>query len=277
MKRLWLCLPVVVLCLPLLIFLTGASSRSADSQPSGPVVFSEVEAPAPDDPMAELAKEHPIEFLEKCLQRYDKEVQGYDCVLQKHERIDGTLQPKEVTEIHFREQPFSVTMRWVQGARKADAVMYVTGENDNKLLARPSGALARRIVGEVVTRDVDGSDAKASGRVTLNRFGMKNALTKTIKQWQAAHDRGALQVEYLGIQIVKELDDRPCYVFRRTYDQEEDGVTQLTTYLDEETLLQTGSILKGKDGQLIATYFFRDIKLNPTFTPGQFQPAALKP
>jgi hypothetical protein len=187
------------------------------------------------------------------------------------------LQPKEVTEIHFREQPFSVIMRWTQGARKADAVMYVDGENDGKLLARPSGALARRIVGDIVARDVDGSDAKASGRVTLNRFGMKNALVKTIKQWQAASDRGALQVEFLGVQKVKELDDRPCYVFRRLYDQEEDGVTELTTYIDEETLLQTGSILKGKDGQLIATYFFRDIKLNPTFMPAQFQPEALKP
>ena len=31
-----------------------------------------------------------------------------------------------------------------------------------------------------------------------------------------------------------------------------------------------------RDGQLIATYFFRDIKLNPTFKPGQFTAAAMK-
>ena len=40
---------------------------------------------------------------------------------------------------------------------------------------------------------------------------------------------------------------------------------------------ETGEYLKGKDGQLVATYFFRDIKLNPTVKPGQFEPAALKP
>jgi hypothetical protein len=90
MKRLWLCLPVVVLCLPLLVFLAGASSRTgAVSQPSAAADFSPAEASSPDDPMTELAKEHPIEFLQKCLARYDKEVQGYDCILQSTNESAG--------------------------------------------------------------------------------------------------------------------------------------------------------------------------------------------
>jgi outer membrane lipoprotein-sorting protein len=57
---------------------------------------------------------------------------------------------------------------------------------------------------------------------------------------------------------------------------EDDGVTELIIYVDTETLLQVGTVLKGADGQLIAEYYFRDIRLNPQFRPNQFTRAALK-
>jgi hypothetical protein len=277
MKRLWLCLPVLALCLPLLIFLAGAASHPAAAPPVGPVVITKAVAQPADDPTAELAEHDPVAFLEKCLQHYDETVHGYDCTLAKQERIGGVMQPKEVIEAHFKQHPFSVFMRWLQGAKKADAVLYVAGENNGKLLARPSGALARRIVGDAVPRPVNGPEAKQSGRVTVDEFGMKKSLIHTLNAWKIAREHDALHVEYLGVQKVKELDDRPCYVLRREYDQpEDDGVRELTTYIDEQTLLQTGSVVKDKDGQLIGVYFFRDVKLNPTFKADQFTPAALK-
>jgi outer membrane lipoprotein-sorting protein len=56
---------------------------------------------------------------------------------------------------------------------------------------------------------------------------------------------------------------------------EEDGVTDLTIYIDKETWLQVGSVLKGDNDQYIAQYFFRDIKLNPEFTRETFAKEAL--
>jgi outer membrane lipoprotein-sorting protein len=47
-------------------------------------------------------------------------------------------------------------------------------------------------------------------------------------------------------------------------------------YVDKETWLQVGSVLKGEEGQLIGEYFFRDVKLNPRFKPGTFTRDALK-
>ena len=78
---------------------------------------------------------------------------------------------------------------------------------------------------------------------------------------------------------MKEAGDRVCYTLRR--DQypkpEEDGVTELTIYIDKETYLQVGAVLKGEGGKLIASYYFRDIKLNPEFKADQFTRAALTP
>ena len=47
----------------------------------------------------------------------------------------------------------------------------------------------------------------------------------------------------------------------RTYRKaEDDGITELTIYVDKETWLQTGSVLKNKEGGLIAEYLFRDVE-----------------
>src|SRR5262245_21054414 len=58
--------------------------------------------------MERLARTDPIAFIEQSIQRYDREVRGYNVTLVKRERIAGTLQPTEQVESIFREKPFSV-------------------------------------------------------------------------------------------------------------------------------------------------------------------------
>jgi hypothetical protein len=228
--------------------------------------------------MATLAAADPVLFLEKSLEQYERNINGYRCVMQKQERLAGKLQPKEIIEAWFREKPHSVLFHWVQGARKAEGALYVAGQNGGKMLARPSGSFARRIVGDVVERDVDGPDAKQSGRYALSEFGMKKAMQRTLNAWKASKQRGRLHVEYLGEHRVKEAGDRVCYKLRRKYEApENDGVTEITIYVEKESLLQVGSILKGEEGKLIGEYYFRDIHVNPTFARAQFERGALDP
>jgi outer membrane lipoprotein-sorting protein len=167
-------------------------------------------------------------------------------------------------------------MRWLEGQRKAVAVLYVEGANDGQMLCRPSG-LAGKLV-SVVSRDPEGSDAKQSGRYSIKDFGVQKAAQRTLAAWKAAQDQGTLRVEYLGVRKVRELGDRPCHTFHRTYVRpEEDGVLDGKFYIDTEKLIQIGTVLKGKDGLLHGEYFFRDIQFNPEFKPDQFQRAALTP
>jgi Protein of unknown function (DUF1571) len=289
MKKLALQLPVLLVGGPILLSLLVASAPSQEEAPAGrrelpvkPVLRDnppKLAEPAEGASALErLAREDPVAFLEQSLEHYQREVRGYHCILQKQERIAGKLQPKETIDVYFREDPHSVLMRWQHGARKAEGALFVIGENNGKMLARPSGSLARRIVGDVVERDVDGAEARQSGRYTLSQFGIKKGTERTLAAWKASRQRGKLQVEYLGEQVVKEAGDRPCYKLRRTYEAPEaDGVTELTIYVDKDTLLQVGSVLKGENGQLIGEYFWRDIQLNPSFGPGQFERDALTP
>lgn len=221
-----------------------------------------------------LIRSDPPHFLQTCLDRYDAEVHGYSCILQKRERVYGRLLPVEVVEVHFREKPFSVYMNWRQGAGRAMRTLYVEGENGDRMLARPSGLLSNL---GVFARPVDSPEIKAAGRYIVTEFGMRLGTVRTLKPMLEARKRNALHVRYDGVFRVPETGDRLCYKLVRTpYDPPEDeGVNELIIYIDAETWLQVGSVLKDVQGQLIAEYFFRDIRLNPTFSANQFSRGAL--
>src|SRR6266542_3271330 len=206
--------------------------------------------------MEGLAKEDPIAFLEKCLARYDREVKGYSLTMQKQERLQNKLQKREVIEVYFQHGPapkgHSVFMRWIEGARLAARVLYVDGQNNNKMVVKPAG------VGAFLTveRDPDGPDARRSGRYTVKEFGLRRGLQRTLDSFRAAQKDGALHVDYLGRQKVQEAGGRECFVLKRTgYKKpEEEGITQQTLFVDTQTWLLVGTILKGDKGHLIGVY-----------------------
>lgn len=229
-------------------------------------------------PLEHLLRTRPVEFLQMSLDRYEREVEGYRLIFRKRERIAGKLYPAEkdkyeTVEVHFREKPFSVHFNWLKEPKLAQKVLYVEGENDGKMLARPRGLLGAL----VVSRDVDGADAKASGRYTIDQFGLQLALRRTVANMRKAQARDKLFVEYQGLVTLPAVGDRPCYKFVRTpYDPpDEDGINELTLYIDQETWLQVGSVLKDAQGNLIAEYYFSDIELNPDFPASQFTRGAI--
>ena len=259
MYRLLLCLPICLLMAP------HGPEAANEFSPTEGRSFSNEPLPVAD----------PVQFLGKCIQRYDEDnISGYAAVLHKQERMQSRLQPSEEIEVCFREKPYSVFFHWLRGTKMADNVLYVQGRNDDKLLVHPSG-LAGRFV-KAVARDPDGPEARQSGRYSLKDFGFKKSTERTYRAWEAAREKGKLKVQYLGVRRVYESNDRPCYTLHRSGTKpDEEGVTDVTVYIDKETWLQVGTVLKGLDGKLIGEYMFRDIHLNPQFKPGQFEPAAV--
>ena len=223
--------------------------------------------------MEELAKNDPVAFLNQCLERYKAEVRGYRCIFDKHERVKGKLRHKETLEVHFREQPFSVHMVWLKGndLLGAKKTLYVAGENDGLLLARPTLPLP------VKDLKVDDPQATATSRCQITTFGMYIGARDTVEHMEKAREAGTLHVNYLGREAV---GDRWCYKFVRTpYDTPEglpgENLNELTIYIDTETLMQIRSILRNSKGELIADYYFHDIELNPKFDEGQFTRVSL--
>jgi len=279
MRRLLVLIPVSILLVSPIADRDGQKPIVTDLKP-----FVDDGADLPDAAgLEKLAGKDPIAFLENCLRRYHREVKGYTCIMQKQERIGDKLLPKEVITTTCREKPFSVLLHWQEGQRMADAALFVEGDNQEKdknglksmMLVHPAG-VAGRIV-KFVSRDPDGEEAHQAGRYTLPESGIEKGTQRTLASWKAAKAAGKLKVDYLGEARLPDAGNRLCYKLRRPKyaKPEEDGVTDLTIYVDKETWLQVGSVLKGENDQYIAQYFFRDIKLNPDFTRDSFTKQAL--
>lgn len=229
-------------------------------------------------PVDSLLHYHPTLFLEMCLERYKRDVTGYSTKLIKRELLSGKLEALEKIEVHCREHPFSVYMNWLEGGEgvmKPQRVLYVAGENNGKLLARGRGVLLASL--GVFSKDIHSAEARRGGRYTIDESGIYQGMQRTLDNMLKAQERGALHVAYYGTFKVPELNNRVCYKFIRTpYEPlEEEGLNELTVYIDQESWIQIGSVLRDTHGNLIAEYYFRDLKINPEFKKDQFTRAGM--
>jgi hypothetical protein len=116
----------------------------------------------------------------------------------------------------------------------------------------------------------------------MPEFGMYLGARRSLTPMLEAQKAGTLSLHYFGKTPVAQLDGRVCHKFGRVPcdPTAKDGawgdfIHELTIFIDDETWLQTGSILRDAKGELIAEYFFRNIRLNPAFNPKQFTRGAL--
>jgi hypothetical protein len=221
-----------------------------------------------------LAETKPIEFLERCIAKYRDEVKGYKTTFHKRERVQGELKRQERLIAHFREKPFSVHMDWKEGAGAALRTIYVEGENNGNLVARLN---AFGLPGPPLARPVDDVIAKSASRFPITNFGMFVGIKQTLDAIKKADEAGTLHLKFYGTERVEKLNNLLCYKFVRApyTPPENDDIAELTFYIDPDSLLQVGSVLKNSEGELIAEYFFADVELNPTFSATQFTRKAL--
>lgn len=222
----------------------------------------------------DLCRDNPVEAIATSLRKYKAEIEGYTCKLAKRERVKGELRDPELIACDFQEAPFAVLMRWLEGKTRVDALLYVAGDNGDQLLLIPSSETlktALRVMGKTYgKRALTSEDARSASRYPADQFGIYHATERVYSAWKAAQERGTLQTKYDGIRAIRELNDRPCHVLHRMcVTPEEDGLTHVTLMFDAETLLQVGAEIRGGDN-LIATYYFRDLKLNPKFDAKHF-------
>ena len=223
----------------------------------------------------EQAARDPITFLEAALEKYDRTVRDYTCTFTKQELVGGRLTKEQVIEAMFREKPFSVRFKWTRNADKCDRVLYVTDrwvEDGRQMAVVEPGPIARLFVSHVM-RPIHGKDARKSSRRTIDQFGLRNALTLTLKYCRAAEKQGSLHFSYQG---KSEVNQRETLVFERRLPYAgEDGFWPdrvLVVHIDKELLLPTLCLCYADDEKkvLLGKYMNTDIKLNANLADSVF-------
>jgi len=256
----------------------GGSNSGSVLPPA--VAYSE---PAPLKPTsyAELVQTDPLALLRTALERYEDSVSDYTCLFTKQERINGRLGPEQQIRVRFRETPFSVLMEWVKNPGKARRVLYVEGrwedaEGHKLAKVEPQGAIARMLV-RSVARPIDGPDARAASRKTIDHFGFANVLRLIIKYAELAVDTGQGSLVYLG---EGQIDGRATWILRRTLPYTHEGGPWpdcvLLVHIDQERLLPVACYAYADDDQqvLLGKYIFTDVQLNVGLSEADFDPQA---
>jgi hypothetical protein len=144
------------------------ASRIAPPSNTGPNDLSPVNGEHPLMPAVRMAKDG--------LARIDATISDYSAMLIKEERIDGTLNPKEVAFIKVRHQPFSVYCYFLQ-PHKGRECLYNDGPSASKglLVARDCGL--RKRLGKFEL-DPEGRLAMAGQKYPIMKLGIRNLMAE---------------------------------------------------------------------------------------------------
>jgi hypothetical protein len=230
----------------------------------------------------QMARTDPLAFLLHCRDNYRKSVQDYRCTFTKQERIGNRITPEQVTEVKFREQPYSVNMKWTHNPGDAAQVAYIAGsevsdKGEEMAWCEPAGAIARLFVTKI-RQPIHGKRADKASRRTIDQFGFANTLDLIIQYSQKAAAEGVLDLRYIGR---GSIDGRPTYVFERVLPytgQEEPYPDRLLVFhIDQEWLLPTGCFSYADDGaqDLLGKYLLTAPTFNIGFTDADFSPDSL--
>ena len=138
------------------------------------------------------------------LKAYEK-INTFEARLIRQEAIKNKLQPLEIIHYHFRKSPFSVHMKWTGKEATGREVLYVEGENDNKieiLLARsdPKAIFMRHI-----SLSPDSSLVRSQSRHDIREAGMWASLYRLAQLIQIKErDPANTRVIYRGLEKRKE-------------------------------------------------------------------------
>ncbi|HSQ54746.1 MAG TPA: hypothetical protein VLM40_03295 [Gemmata sp.] len=210
----------------------------------------------------------------------------------------------DVPDSETGKSQIEVSMKWQSGPRKdfLGSEIWATLYSERPGKDGTGGAVVtwrpHALIRPVTPVPVNGSLAQGQSRYCIRDAGHYGGMHRTFLAWENRRKAGTLKTEYLGKQVIEKVGGRLCYVVRRHCDSPEVdpferggaadtspsnvakvGFTSVTVMIDCESWLQVGTELQrtGPDGKpiLIASYYFRDIELNPKFEPDTFTEAGL--
>ncbi|MCE5325714.1 MAG: DUF1571 domain-containing protein [Planctomycetaceae bacterium] len=232
------------------------------------------EKQAADAQISKLAKDNHIALLEKCLDNYKNTISSYRCTLVKQERIGGSLLPEQVVDVKFMQSPFSVAMAWQTNPGQGDRVLYVQGKWNDKMIVRPTNALARALAGGSVAVDPRGKDARAASLRTVDEFGFERSLQNLLEVYRKAKAAGDLKEQFGGYLRIANRDT--LVIVRLLPPKDDYPAAKTETFIDLERLVPI--CVRGwgwqKTPELLCNYVYKDIRWNEPLKAADFFPEA---
>lgn len=231
----------------------------------------------PLDPALQLARE--------CLDYIQTEVKDYECTLIKHERVGEQLaEPQEMfARIRNRkkkdgeiEKPLSVYLKFTRpGSVKGQEVLWVEGENNDKMIARAGGTLGK--LTPAVWLAPEGRIAMRGSRYSIKQIGIENLVAQLIEKGERdrAHDECEVEI------VDDTFEDRACTRIEVRHPQPHEyfDFQIARIHVDRELKVPihyaayTWPEADSQEPQLLEEYTYRNLKLNVGLSDADFDPS----
>jgi len=168
-----------------------------------------------------------LAFAENGLRHIRSDIHDYRCKLVKRERINGKLGPMETMYCKIRNRkvvngrtvtPFSVYMYFLK-PNKGREVLFVEGQNNDKLYAREGGVRGRFL--PAVWLKPDSALAMQGQRYPLTEIGIENLIVKLLEKGH--YDRRHHDTKVVFRHGAK-LQGRKCSVIQVTHPVKRPGM-----------------------------------------------------
>lgn len=203
-------------------------------------------------------------------------VRDYTSLFYRQERVKGQLQPEQTIQLHVRQQPFSVHMKWL-GPQKlvGQEAVFVAGKHNNQVKVKAAGAL----LGAMGFLNMDPNDSKimATNRHPITEAGLGNLIERIVQGHEAEKRQPADQTT-LSFAEFKFLN-RPVTRMESTHrvNNGQFYCHRTVVFIDKESRLpvrfeaydwpRAGST---PTGELLESYSFVDVKFNVGLTDSAF-------
>jgi hypothetical protein len=216
--------------------------------------------------------DEPLRLVADSYQAYQK-VHDYTCTLVKQERIKGRLQEQNVIQMKFRQQPFSVYMRWLAPKNfVGQEVCYVAGKNNNMMRVHSAG-----ILGGFGFMSISPADPRATehSRHRITEAGIENLIRQVYHDWSNLKQTGKGQVrmdEYkydnrlcIRVEVIRPERSPQAYCYRGVlyFDKEK----RLPIRMEVYDWPQPGG---PPGGELIESFSYVGLQLNVGLTDAAF-------
>jgi len=205
----------------------------------------------------------PLQMVYACRQAY-KSVEDFTAIMHRRERLWGQMQPEETILIKFRNQPFSVYMKWIKEPHKTREAIYVENQNDGKIVAHEVVGLVNWM------RKVSPNDpeARKQSHHPITEAGIGKAIESLIRVCETAQKAGDLRLFYVGQQPV---NDRPADLVMRVLPPKPAYPYHvLLMHIDKELGLPVKFATFNWNAEVETVYTYSDLKVNVGLTDEDF-------
>jgi len=252
-----------------MLFLAATVAGLVISPPAGAQQPAQGQPPQP--------RQHPlvpcIEWANSGLEKMEQ-YQDYECTLVKRERIGEKLGESVYIYTRIRQKPFSVYMYFLTPKKdKGQQVVYIEGQNDGNLLAKPVGLVKGKL--GPFSLDPKGNLAMNGQRYPITEVGIKNLTVRLLEVAENDKHFGECSVNFFRN---TKINDRPttCIEVTHPVPRRNFRFHVARVFVDDQWNIPTryeAYLWPEKPGDkpvLVEEYTYLNLKFNNGFTDDDF-------